>query len=68
MVAVNHMGIISYEIKDGAFDGKTFIDFISKKLSVHFAANTNDVLVMYNCSFHHRKDVNVLLNPKIQVS
>jgi len=62
MVVIKNTGIVAYEMKDGAFEGKSFIEFIVNKLSPHFSANPNDVLVMDNCSFHHRKDVINFLN------
>lgn len=61
LVAINIYGIISYEIKSGSFDGTSFINFINAKLSIHFQAHPNDILIMDNCRFHHRRDVILLL-------
>lgn len=57
MVAIKNSGIISYEIRDGPYNGDTFIDFIKNKLLIHFLTHPNDILIMDNCKFHHRKDV-----------
>ena len=62
MVAIKNNGVVCYEIKDGSFEGTSFIKFIEEHLCQHFAFNSNDVLVMDNCSFHHRKDVISYLN------
>ena len=44
-----------------AYGGDSLINFIEEKLDVHFKNNSNDVLIMDNCNFHHRKDVVALL-------
>lgn len=62
MVAISNTGIIGFEIKDGAFDGSSFKCFIQDKLVRHFEVNRFDILIMDNCSFHHRKDVLQLLD------
>ena len=64
MVAIKITGIIAFEIKDGAFNGESFMKFIEEKLLLHFQSYPNDVLVMDNCSFHHRRDVIEMLNCK----
>lgn len=64
MVAINNGGIICWETRDGAFNGEAFLEFIDQKLGPHFAARPNDILVMDNCSFHHRLDVKQLLQEK----
>jgi len=64
MVAVKNSGILAYDIKEDSFDGDCFIIFIQGKLDVQFQNNRNDVLIMDNCSFHHRKDVIALLKMK----
>ncbi|KAG0441996.1 hypothetical protein DMUE_0627 [Dictyocoela muelleri] len=38
--------------------------FIENKLATHFQNNSDDILIMDNCSFHHRGDVIDLLNSK----
>ena len=48
MLAIKQSGIVAFEIQDGAFDGKTFLPFIENKLTPHFRAHQNDVLVMDN--------------------
>ena len=62
MTAINTRGIVAHEIKEGAYNGTLFIDFISNKLKSHFEAHPHDVLIMDNCAFHHRRDVVELLN------
>ena len=62
MVAVNHVGLFSYEIEDGAFDGKSF-RFYQQKLSVHFVASTNDVLVKDNLASIIEKNINFRFMP-----
>ena len=57
LVAIKKSGIIAFEIKDGAFNGDAFIVFIREKLVPHFNNNTSYILIMNNCSFHHRRDV-----------
>ena len=64
METIKNSGILAYNIKEGSFDGDGFITFIQKKLDVHFQNNRNDVLIMNNCSFHHRKNVIALLKMK----
>lgn len=64
MVAIKNTGIVGYKIFDGSFNGDTFMDFINDILDYHFRLNVNDVLVMDNCSFHHRRDVIQLLTNK----
>lgn len=61
MMAINSRGTVAYELKEGAYNGNLFIDFINNKLKVYFQNNPTDVLVMDNCSFHHRHDVVNLL-------
>jgi len=61
MVAIKKTGVLDYTIKDGAFCGNSFISFIQEKLVQHFQNNPNDILIMDNCRFHHRKDVIDLL-------
>jgi len=62
MVAIKNSGIVAFEIKDGAFEGTSFIHFLNDKLLEHFQANPHDILIMDNCRFHHRKDVLEFLN------
>lgn len=64
MVAIKNTGVISFDIRDGSFDGDSFIQYINEKLSDHFMNNPNDILIMDNCRFHHRKDVIELLERK----
>lgn len=64
MLAIKITGIVNYTIKEGAFNGDSFLLFIEEKLAPHFANYPYDVLIMDNCSFHHRKDVTQLLNSK----
>ncbi|KAG0441634.1 hypothetical protein DMUE_0898 [Dictyocoela muelleri] len=64
MIAIKKSGIITYQIEDGSFNGDTFINFIENNLLLHFQNNRNDILVMDNCSFHHRRDVIALLENK----
>ncbi|KAG0439509.1 hypothetical protein DMUE_2386 [Dictyocoela muelleri] len=64
MVAIKKSGIINFEIKDGSFNGESFMCFIENKLTVHFQNNNDDILIMDNCSFHHRSDVIALLDSK----
>jgi len=62
MVSISINGVLGFKIKDGAFDGTTFIEFIENVLKPHFVQNPNDILIMDNCKFHHRKDVIEILN------
>ncbi|KAG0434469.1 hypothetical protein DMUE_5171 [Dictyocoela muelleri] len=50
-------GIINFEIKNGSFNGESFISFIENKLASHFQNNNDDLLIVNNCSFHYRSDV-----------
>lgn len=61
MVAISKNGIIDFEINNGAFNGDKFINFIENKLRPHFKNHPRKVLVMDNCSFHHRSDVRQVL-------
>ncbi|KAF0985496.1 hypothetical protein HZS_1619, partial [Henneguya salminicola] len=54
MLAIKHNGIVATGIIEGTFNGDSFKDYI------HFIDNPRDVLVMDNCSFHHRSDVTAL--------
>ena len=51
-------------MKEGSFDGNGLINFINNSLLPHFQRNSNDILVMDNCRFHHRSDVKELLQSK----
>jgi len=57
MAAIDVNGVISYDLKDGAYNGMAFINFISMKLVPYFLSNPNSVLIMDNCRFHHSADV-----------
>lgn len=57
MVAIKNSGVIAYKIKDGAFNGESFLEFINAYLINHFLANPSDILVMDNCRFHHKREV-----------
>ncbi|KAF7694634.1 hypothetical protein CDIK_2083 [Cucumispora dikerogammari] len=57
LVVIKASGIITYETKDSAFKGNVFIECIRNKVKPHFENNSDDILIMDNCSFHHRKDV-----------
>ena len=39
MVAINSNGIVAFELKDGAYNGELFIQFISNKLLRYFNEN-----------------------------
>ena len=57
MVAIQTSGMLAYYITEGSLGGDCFITFIEEKLDIYFQNNLNDVLIMDNYSFHHRKDV-----------
>ncbi|KAF7687103.1 hypothetical protein CDIK_3060 [Cucumispora dikerogammari] len=57
LVVIKDSGIITYETKNRAFELIAFIEFIRNKLKPHFENNPDDILIMNNCSFHHRRDV-----------
>lgn len=61
MLAIKQSGIVAKGIVEGAYNGDTFKSFITDELKQHFLTNPRDVLVMDNCSFHHRSDVTALL-------
>jgi len=48
MVSITINGVLGFKIKDGAFDGTTFIEFIENVLKPHFVQNPNDILIMDN--------------------
>ena len=62
LLAIKMSGILAYQIKDVSFNGISFIEHIRNHLIPHFKEHSNDVLIMDNCSFHHRSDVLELLN------
>ena len=66
MVAIKFSGVIAFEIKEGSFNGGDFISFISNHLNNHFRQNPNGILIMNNCSFHHKSDAinNMNVNSK----
>lgn len=64
MVAINNRGVIAFDTRDGAYDGNSFIEFINRKLCEHFENNLQDILIMDNCRFHHKRDVIELLRVK----
>ena len=57
MADIDINGVISYGLKDGAYNGIAFINFISAKLVPCFLYNANSVLINDNCRFHHITDV-----------
>jgi hypothetical protein len=63
-VDIKNTGVVCFKTKKGAFDGDSFLTFINDQLSEHFVANPNDILVMDNCRFHHRRDVLFLFQEK----
>ncbi|KAG0442027.1 hypothetical protein DMUE_0601 [Dictyocoela muelleri] len=64
MVAIKKSGIVTYQIKDGPFNGDTFINFIENNLLFHFQNNRTNIIGIDNCSFHHSRDVIALLENK----
>jgi transposase len=64
MCAINLMGVIGFEMKEGAFDGNSFLQFIEEKLVPYFRGNRGSILIMDNCRFHHRLDVKQFLIEK----
>jgi transposase/arginine repressor len=62
MAAIDINGVIASELKDGAYNGMSFINFISDKLLRYFKSNPDSVLIMDNCRFHHSMDVTRLLS------
>ena len=62
MLAINSRGIVAHALKEGAYNGNLFMDFINNNLTAHFHSNPRDILVMDNCAFYHRCDVISLLN------
>ncbi|KAF7703891.1 hypothetical protein CDIK_0093 [Cucumispora dikerogammari] len=61
LVAIKLGGVVAHEIKDGAYEGDSFIIFINTYLVPHFVLHPIDILIMNNCRFHHRRDVIALL-------
>jgi hypothetical protein len=57
LVAIKNTRIIAFELKEGAFNGEYFVEFIRNKLKFHFELNPYDILVMDNCSFHYKQSV-----------
>jgi len=57
MVAIKKTGILGFKVIDGAFNGISFAEYIQTVLIPHFRLNQNDLLIMDNCRFHHRRDV-----------
>ncbi|KAF7700646.1 hypothetical protein CDIK_0916 [Cucumispora dikerogammari] len=55
------LAVIPYNIKNGSFDGAASIIFINSKLALHFTEHPNDILIMNNCRFYHRRVVIRLL-------
>lgn len=64
MCSITSMGILSYQLQDGAYNGDLFINFIRTHLVPFFAQNPGFVLIMDNCRFHHRLDVKRFLVEK----
>ncbi|KAG0433934.1 hypothetical protein DMUE_5361 [Dictyocoela muelleri] len=51
MVAIKKMGVINFEIKDGSFNGESFMGFLENKLATHFQNNSDDILIMIISDF-----------------
>lgn len=64
MAVISISGLVCYEMKDGAYDGASFISFINNHLVPYFSTRRDHVLVMDNCRFHHRQDVLAVLTDK----
>ncbi|KAG0436201.1 hypothetical protein DMUE_4339 [Dictyocoela muelleri] len=64
IVALKKSGIVNFEIKDGSFNGESLMCSIVNKLAINFQNNNDYILIMDNCSFHHRSKVIALLNSK----
>jgi len=61
MAAINITGVVAFEIKEGSYNGNSFVDFINNNFKTYFERNPKHILVMDNCAFHHRIDVIELL-------
>ena len=61
MAAIDINGVISYELKDGAYNGIPFINFFTEKLLLYFKNKLTSVLIMDNSRFHNNVDVIKLL-------
>ncbi|KAF7693640.1 hypothetical protein CDIK_2227 [Cucumispora dikerogammari] len=57
LVVIKKTRVLTFETKDGAFKGDSFIIFIKNSLKPHFDSNPNDILAINNCSFHNIRDV-----------
>ena len=62
MAAIGIGGVIGYEVREGAFNGDLFKEFVASTLIPYFSSRPDLILIMDNCKFHHRQDVLALLN------
>jgi len=57
MAAIGMSGVIAYQLRDGAYNGDSFLLFIQSQLLSYFRDHPHSIILMDNCRFHHRSDI-----------